>query len=125
MNSDTIKKSKGPKRQTKFPWFDWLSGTFEKPIKLTFGKEIPAKKKPEVFIAQLHQWAAIYKLWAFTSTSADHKTISIYTEPRKPGSNKRPDSKFPYPKLEKPVAKKKAAKKAAPKKAAKKSAKKK
>lgn len=145
MNEKTINKSNGPVRSTKYPWVKWLKGDkghvpFEKPTVLTFGKDIPGDKKPAVLTAQIHQWAGILGVYAFTSVSADKKQISIYTVPvpKKIGKKEpmRPESLFPYPKQEKSaVAKKKAAaaqpesetkpaKKAAKKKPAKKSAKK-
>lgn len=96
MNADTVNKSTGPVRRCKFPWKDWLVGaTFEKPTVLTFGKEIPKDKSPQVLTTQIHQWAKIYKLWAYTSVNTAKTTISIYTVKR--GKNKRPDTLFPYP----------------------------
>lgn len=118
MNAETIANSKGPTRKVKFPWREWLAGTFENPVTLTFGKEIPASKSPAVFSAQLHQWAEVYKLWAFTSVNRGKTTtVAIYTQPRGK-STKRPDSKFPYPQPAKDTKK-------SPKKPVKKSAKKK
>lgn len=127
MNADTIKNYKGPVRKAKFPWADWLKGSEAKPTVLTFGKDIPEGKTPEVLTAQLHQHAKANRLFLYTSVSADKKTISFYTVQMGKGKNPvRPESKFTYPKTkEKPaMAKKKAAAskdaKKSPKKAAKK-----
>lgn len=110
MNHSTIDKSTGPTRKCKFPWADWLKGTFESPVVLTFGKDVPADKKPAVLTTQLHQWAKIYKLWAYTSVAADKKTISIYTVPVKKNQKQRPESQFPYPKQSEKKPMKKSAK---------------
>lgn len=114
MNPSTIEKSTGPVRKCKFPWADWLKGTSENPVVLTFGKDVPADKTPAVLTTQLHQWAKIHKLWAFTSVAADKKTLSIYTEPIKKGQKKRPDTLFPYPKQSEKKPMKKSAKAKAP-----------
>ena len=114
MNPSTIEKSTGPVRKCKFPWADWLKGTAEKPIVLTFGKDVPAGKTPAVLTTQLHQWAKVHKLWAYTSVAADKKTLSIYTEPIKKNLKKRPDTLFPYPKQSEKKPMKKSAKSKAP-----------
>lgn len=103
-------KTKRPRRQ--YPWKDWLKGTPSKPLTLTFGKEVPADKKPSVLVAQLHEWGKALKIWVYTSVDHDKKFLRVYGVPEREGQE-RPQSIFPSPKIgTQHMAKKKAAKKA-------------
>lgn len=122
----TTKHATKKTNRYKFPWDKWLKETKPtKPATIVFGKDVPASKKPAVLVAQLHQWAEEFKVWAYTSVAHDKKTIQVYGVPQAEGKE-RPDSVFPSPKKGIAVAKKKAApKKAKPAKSSKKKASKK
>ena len=109
----------------KFPWEKWLTESSpDKPVTITFGKDVPSTKTPAVLTAQLHQWAAELSIWAYTSVSHDKKTMQVYGIPIRKGQE-RPLTAFPSPKKgTHQMAKKKAAPKKAAKSAKKASAKK-